>query len=243
MPTALITGSSRGIGSATAVRFARDGYDVVVNYRSSEEAADATANRIESETAREAFVVQADVGDPDDVDRLVARAVDTFGGLDHVVNNAGIEEFTPTPDLEPADFNRVMNVNLTSAFAVSRAAAPHLSKSSEPSPSITNVSSVFAFTGAAEEAHYSASKSAMLGLTRSHALEFGPEIRVNALAPGIIETDMTDHTEAERAAFQERIALDRYGSPAEIADAAAYLRDATYVTGETLRVDGGFGMR
>lgn len=242
MPAALITGSSRGIGEATAHRFARDGYDVVVNYRSSEEAAERTADQIETETDQEALVVQADVSDDDEVETLVAEAVRTFGGLDHVVNNAGIEEFHPTAELSTAAFDRLMDVNVNSAFSVSREAVPHLRESADPAPSITNLSSCLAFSGAPNEAHYTSSKSAILGLTKSLAIDFAPTVRVNAIAPGLIDTDMTDHTQAEQRENNERIALSRYGEADEIADAAAYLRDATYVTGETLRVDGGVGL-
>lgn len=242
MPAALITGSSRGIGKSTARRFAADGYDVVVNYRTSEEAAKRTAEQIEAETQREALVVQADVSDEEDVDALVAAAVEEFGGLDHVVNNAGIEEFRPTTELSVTAFDRLMDVNVNSAFAVSQRAIPHLRNSEDPAPSITNLSSCLAFSGAPNEAHYTSSKSAILGLTKSLAVDFAPDVRVNAIAPGLIDTDMTDHSEAERRENSERIALGRYGEPGEIADAAAFLRDATYVTGETVRVDGGVSL-
>lgn len=238
MPTALITGSSRGIGRATAVRFAREGYDVVVNYRTSERAATRTAERIEAETDRRAVVVQADVSDTGAVERLVERTIERFGGIDHVVNNAGIEEFCPTPELTPADFDRLMDVNVNSVFAVSRAALPHL-RETDADASITNLSSFIAFSGAEDEAHYASSKSAVLGLTKSLALDFAPDIRVNAIAPGFIDTAMTDHTEQQRHENERTIPLGRYGDPEEIADAAAYLRDATYVTGETVRVEGG----
>lgn len=241
MPTALVTGSSRGIGRAIALRFAEEGDDVVVNYRTSEEAAEETAARIEARTQREALVVQADVSDPEAVERLIGRTVETFGGIDHVVNNAGIEEFCPTPELSPAAFDHVMDVNVNSMFAVSRAALTHL-RESEDDPSITNLSSVLAFSGASGEAHYASSKSAVLGLTKSLALDFGPAVRVNAIAPGYIDTDMTDHTEDQRRENRGDVVLRRYGEREEVADAAAYLRGATYVTGETVRVDGGLGL-
>lgn len=243
MPAALITGSSRGIGQATALRFARDGYDVVVNFRSSEAAAKRTAERVGTETDQDAIVVRADVSDPEDVERLVDRTVDSFGGLDHVVNNAGIEEEGATSELSVCDFDRVMDVNVNSAFAVSKTSAPYLLESDDR-PSITSLSSMFAFLGVSNESHYASSKQAILGLTRSLALDLSPEVRVNAIAPGFIDTDMTDHTEAERQANYELIPLGRYGRPEEVADAAAYLRDAGYITGETLSIDGGvkFGL-
>ncbi|MWG33416.1 SDR family NAD(P)-dependent oxidoreductase [Halomarina oriensis] len=236
MPAAIVTGSARGIGRAIALRFAADGYDVVLNYRTSEQAAEETASSVEERTDRAAVAVRADVSG-DGAETLVDRAVDEFGGVDHVVNNAGIEEARPTADLPTADFDRVMDNNVNSAYAVSRAAAPHLRRSTAETPSITNLSSFVALVGYAEEAHYVASKAAILGLTKSLAVEFAPDVRVNAIAPGHIETDMTDQSRV--AENEATVPLGRYGHVDEIADAAAYLRDASYVTGETLRVDGG----
>jgi NAD(P)-dependent dehydrogenase (short-subunit alcohol dehydrogenase family) len=236
MPAAIVTGSARGIGKAIAHRFAADGYDVVVNYRSSERAAEETVAAISAETDRTAIAVRADVSDGG-AETLVDRALDAFGGVDHVVNNAGIEEACPTSDLATADFDRVMDNNVNSAFAVSRAAAGPLGRSTDPAPSVVNLSSFVALVGFAGEPHYVASKAALLGLTKSLALELAPEVRVNAIAPGHIETDMTDRSKMDE--HREQVPLDRYGDPEEVADAAAYLRDASYVTGETLRVDGG----
>jgi len=242
MPSALVTGSSRGLGRATAVRFARDGYDVAVNYHTSESAAEAVAETVR-EAGQEAVVVGADVSDPDAAGRLVDAAVDAFGGLDHVVNNAGIDQHVYTAELDPADFDRIMDVNVNSAFDVTKAALPHL-RASGDDPSVTNVSSILAHTGAPIEVHYAASKGALVSLTRSHARDFAPEIRVNAVAPGHIETDMTaDRTAEEKAEELAAIPVDRYGQPEDIAGAIAYLRDATFVTGETLNVNGGEDMR
>jgi NAD(P)-dependent dehydrogenase (short-subunit alcohol dehydrogenase family) len=244
MPSALVTGSSRGIGRAVAERFARDGYDVAVNYVSSEAAADGVITAIESE-GREAVSIRADVSDPAAADRLVETAVETFGGLDHVVNNAGIDQHLYTESLSPADFDHVMDVNVNGAFNVTKAALSHLRESEiDPSPSVTNVSSILAHTGAPIEPHYAASKAGLLGLTKSHAADFSPEIRVNAVAPGHIETDMTgDRSEEERREQLEAIPVARFGQPEDIAEAVAYLRDAGFVTGETLEVNGGELMR
>jgi len=187
--------------------------------------------------------VGADVSDPAAAERLVETAADAFGGLDHVVNNAGIDQHVYTEDLDPDDFDRIMDVNVNSAFNVTKAALSHL-RESDDDPSVTNVSSILAHTGAPIECHYAASKGALLSLTRSHAADFAPEIRVNAIAPGHVETDMTgDRTPAEKREELSEIPVDRYGQPEDIADAAAYLRDATFVTGETLNVNGGELMR
>ncbi|USZ68022.1 SDR family oxidoreductase [Halorussus salilacus] len=278
MPATLVTGSSRGIGRAIAERFARDGYDVAVNYVESAQQARAVADAIESETDAEAIAVRANVADPDDAADLVDAAVEAFGGLDHVVNNAGIDQHVHTDELSPADFDRVMDVNVNGAFNVTKAALPHLRESAAasdasdaaadsggepaadsrdesatdsgagadpaPTPSVTNVSSILAYTGAPIECHYAASKAGLLGLTKSHAGDFAPEVRVNAVAPGHVETDMTaDRTEAEKREEMAAIPVERFGQPEDIADAVAYLRDAGFVTGETLNVNGGELMR
>ena len=242
MPTAVVTGSSRGIGRAIALRFAEDGYDVAVNYHTSENAAETVADAVR-DRGQEAVVVGADVSDPEAATRLVETAAEAFGGVDHLVNNAGIDQHVYTENLDPADFDRVMDVNVNSAFNATKAALPHLRNSADE-PSVTNVSSILAHTGAAVECHYAGSKGALLSLTRSHARDFAPEIRVNAVAPGHIETDMTaDRSPEEKQEELEAIPVGRYGQPADIAAAVAYLRDAGFVTGETLNVNGGEDMR
>ncbi|WP_257297751.1 SDR family oxidoreductase [Haloarchaeobius sp. FL176] len=238
MPAAVVTGSSRGLGRAIALRFASDGYDVAVNYHSSDEAAAEVADAVR-ERGQEAVVVGADVSEPDGASRLVETAADEFGGVDHVVNNAGIDQHVYTESLSPADFDRIMDVNVNSAFNVTKAALSYL-EASDDDPSVTNVSSILAHTGAPIECHYAASKGALISLTRSHAGDFAPGIRVNAIAPGHIETDMTaDRTPEEKAEEMAGIPVGHFGQPADIAEAAAYLRDATFVTGETLNVNGG----
>jgi NAD(P)-dependent dehydrogenase (short-subunit alcohol dehydrogenase family) len=246
MPTVIVTGSSRGLGAATAERFAADGYDVVVNYHTSPDEAEATAKAVRA-AGSEAIVVGADVSDYDDAERLVEEAVEAFGSVDHLVNNAGIDQHVYTENLDPEDFDNVMDVNVNSAFNCTKAALSRLESSDggdAPTPSVTNVSSILAYTGAPVEVHYAASKGGLISLTKSHAADFAPGIRVNAIAPGHIETDMTaDRTEEEKQEEMAEIPVNRFGDPADIADAAAYLRDAGFVTGETLNVNGGELMR
>jgi len=242
MPAAVITGSSRGIGRAIALRFADDGYDVAVNYHTSGEAAERVADRVR-ERGGEAIVVGADVSDPEGATELVESAADALGGVDHLVNNAGIDQHVHTEDLDPADFDRVMDVNVNSAFNATKAALPYLRESGD-GPSVANVSSILAHTGAPIECHYASSKGALVSLTRSHARDFAPGIRVNCVAPGHVETDMTaDRTPEEKREELAEIPVERFGRPEEIADAVAYLRDAGFVTGETLNVNGGKDMR
>lgn len=242
MPTALVTGASRGIGRGIAVRFAADGYDVAVNYRNSDAAAADVVETIETETDRAARAVQADISDPSAVGACIDETVDAFGSIDHVINNAGINQHLHTPDLSPAEFGRLLDINTTGTFAVTKAALPHLEESTVPEgPSVVNLSSRLAFAGAAFEPHYATSKAGIIALTKSHAREFAPTIRVNAIAPGYVETDMTDATatEADKEKRRETIPVGRLGQSEDIGQAAAYLRDASFVTGETLHVNGG----
>ncbi|PSP72418.1 short-chain dehydrogenase [Halobacteriales archaeon QS_3_64_16] len=251
MPAAIVTGSSRGIGRAIALRFAQDGYDLCINYVSNREAAEEVATGVR-ETGQEAIVVGADVSDPEAAKDLVEHTVEAFGGVVHLVNNAGIDQHVYTENLEPGDFDHVIDTNVNGAFNVTKAALPHLREAgtetegpfTPSTPSVANVSSILAYTGAPIECHYAASKAGLLGLTKSHARDFAPEIRVNAIAPGHVETDMTaDRTPEEAEEERAAIPLGRFGRPAEIANAAAYLRDATFITGETLNVNGGELMR
>ena len=242
MPSAVVTGSSRGIGRAIALRFADDGYDVAVNYHTSDGAAERVADRVR-ERGREAVVVGADVSDSRESKELVEAAAETFDGVDHLVNNAGIDQHVYTEELDPADFDRVMDVNVNSVFTTTKAALPYLRDSADD-PSVTNVSSVLAHTGAPIECHYASSKGALVSLTRSHARDFAPGIRVNCVAPGHVETDMTaDRTPEEQREELTAISVERFGQPEDIAEAVAYLRDAGFVTGETLNVNGGEDMR
>lgn len=242
MPAALVTGSSRGIGRAIARRFAADEYDVALNYHSSEADAMEAVDEIEAATDSQAVALQANVGNPAEATELVERAVAELDELDHVVNNAGINEHIYTENLSVERFDEVVDVNLNSVYAVSKAAVEHLEASTvEHGPSIINLSSRLAFVGADYEPHYAASKGAIISLTKSHAHDFAPEVRVNAIAPGFVLSDMTEATsdEEDKARRRERIPLHRLGQVEDITHAAAYLRDAPQVTGETLHINGG----
>ncbi|QKY17175.1 SDR family oxidoreductase [Halorubrum sp. CBA1229] len=236
----LVTGSSRGIGRAVAVELAER--DIVVNYRSDEAAAAETADRIR-EAGGDAVTVRADVSESAAVDRLVERAVDAFDSLDAVVNNAGITRPNRLEETTDAEWESVIDTNLSGAFRVTRAAAPHLRESGG---NVVFLSSVGGTLGTVD-ASYAASKAGLHGLTRALARELGPDgVQVNAVAPGPVETDLNDvildYLEGIEFHGHENVDthLPEYAcEPADVADSVRYLIDNEYVHGEVLEVDGG----
>jgi 3-oxoacyl-[acyl-carrier protein] reductase len=237
---ALVTGASRGIGAAIALKLASYGATVAVNYAGSAAAAQAIVDTIEAAGGR-ALAIQADVSDAGAAAGLVEIAIAELGGLDVIVNNAGITRDGLLVRMSDEDWSAVINTNLSGVFNVTRAATRHFMK--QRSGSIINIASVVGITGNAGQANYSAAKAGVIGLTKSVARELAPRgIRVNAVAPGFIETDMTAALpENIRSATMAEIALGRFGSAEDVANAVAFLAsdDAAYVTGTTLAVDGG----
>ena len=246
----LVTGGSSGIGQAIAVRFAEYGANVAINYlRQPEEAAE-TEQRVHACVANvqrhgvRDVLVQGDVSSEDDVIRMVADAVDGLGGIDVLVNNAGIQISRPTEELSSEDFDRVLAVNLRGAFLCAREAIRHF-LAEEKEGSIVNVSSVHQLIPKPGYLGYSASKGGMQNLTRTLALEFaGRGIRVNGLGPGATVTPINrawiDDPEKRRQ-VEEHIPMQRAGDADEMAGVAAFLAsaDAAYITGQTIFVDGG----
>lgn len=237
----LITGASRGIGAATARRFAQGGWQVSIHYHRSLPQAQALAEELTRMGSR-AVLVQGDVSDPEQARQLVEQAQQALGPLDAVVCNAGIalpiQLLTDTTDLQ---WRQVMGTDLDGVFHVLRSAIPGMV--SRKAGSIVTVSSMWGVTGGSCEAPYSAAKAGVVGLTRALAKELGPShIRVNCVAPGAIETEMTAFlTQEDREALAEETPLGRMGTAEEVADAIYFLagEQARFITGQVLCVDGG----
>ena len=238
--TALVTGASRGIGRAIALRLARDGYAVAVNYRGSAEKAEELVAQIQAEGG-EASALQADVADYEQAGALVTQAVERLGRLDVLVNNAGVTRDRLLAMMSAEDFSEVVRVNLNGCFNATRHAARVMMR--QRAGVIVNISSVIGIHGNAGQANYAASKAGIHGLTLSAAKELGSRgIRVNAVAPGYIQTDMTGAlTDEQRQKIAERIVLSRLGEADDVAALVGFLCSdaASYITGQIIAVDGG----
>lgn len=235
---AIVTGSGSGIGEATAKRFARDGYKVVLNGRNNEKL-ERVANEIGVENC---LIIAGDVSDSGTVDTLIRQVIDTFGRIDVLVNNAAIAIFEDISNFSIEDWDTQMAINTRSVFLMTKSALPHLLK---VKGSIVNVSSASGLGGDWNGFCYNASKAAVANFTRALALDLGPQgVRINAVAPSLTDTDMADMVMSNPTvldAFKSRIPMQRAAQPAEVADVIAFLsgHDARFVNGVVLPVDGG----
>jgi 3-oxoacyl-[acyl-carrier protein] reductase len=241
--TALVTGASRGIGRAIALRLAGAGANVVVNYNARADAAEEVAAAAR-EHGSQAHVVQADVARPGDVDRLVQETLDTFKRVDILVNNAGITRDTLIMRMSEDDWDSVINTNLKSAFLMTKAVLRPMLR--QRAGRIVNIASISGVMGNAGQANYSASKAGLLGLTRSTAREVASRnITCNAVAAGVIDTEIWQGVPREAIdALLQMVPAGRKGTPEDVAEAVAFLASdaAAYITGQVLNVDGGLVM-
>lgn len=237
---ALVTGGGTGIGRATSLRFAEQGVAVAVNYSRSEREAEETVREI-TEAGGRAIAVRADVASDKEVRAMVDRVVADWGRLDIVVNNAGATRFVEAHDLEgltEEDWDQVCDVNVKGTFWVCRAAAPPLKASGKGA--IINISSIAGLSGRGSSIAYCASKAAVISLTKSLALALAPEVTVNCVAPGFVDTRWTAGWEEYREVNARNTPLRRVATPEDIAEVVVGLcLNAGFVTGQTIVVDGG----
>jgi 3-oxoacyl-[acyl-carrier protein] reductase len=235
---AVVTGGSRGIGREIVLGFARGGASVAACFNRESDDVARLRGELE-EIGGESYLAQADVSDPGSVESFVGGAAERFGGIDVLVNNAGVVSHKMIDDLELDEWHRVIDTNLTAVYLVCKAALPRMSSGG----SIVNITSAVAMRGMPARTHYISSKAGVIGMTRALCKEVGRSgIRVNAVAPGIIETDQTAGLdEAGRQRYSGLAALNRLGGPDEIAGAVLFLSSdlASFVSGVTLNVDGG----
>ncbi|SIS37757.1 3-oxoacyl-[acyl-carrier-protein] reductase [Salimicrobium flavidum] len=241
--SALVTGASRGIGRAIALELAAQGAKVAVNYSGSEAKAQAVVEEIQA-SGGEAIKIKADVSNSEDVQAMIKEVVDTFGGLELLVNNAGITKDNLLMRMKEEDFDSVIDTNLKGVFLTTKGVTRQMMR--QKFGRIVNVSSIVGVSGNPGQANYVAAKSGVIGLTKSNAKELAAKnIRVNAVAPGYIATAMTEElTEEQKEQMLSMVPLSRLGSGEDVARVVRFLLsdDSDYMTGQTLHVDGGMVM-
>lgn len=240
---ALITGASRGIGRAIALKYAEAGANIIVNYSGNEAKAQETVTDIEK-LGREAIMIRANVGNTEEAENMVKEALERFGKIDILVNNAGITRDNLLMRMKESEWDDVINVNLKGVFNMTKALTRPMMK--QRSGSMINITSVVGVLGNAGQANYVAAKAGVIGLTKTTARELASRnIKVNAIAPGFVDTDMTDVLpEDVKGGILAQIPFNRLGSADEIANVALFLASdaSSYMTGQTLHVDGGMYM-
>lgn len=240
---AFITGGTRGIGREIAITLAENGFDIVVNYREKNDLLSSLQEEIESKNV-EFLAVQGDVSKYEDAERMIKEIIDKFARIDVLVNNAGITKDTLIMRMQKEDFENVVNVNLVGTFNITKNVVPYMMKQRDGR--IINLSSVVGISGNAGQANYAASKAGIIGFTKSLAKEVGSRnILVNAVAPGFIETQMTDVLKPEiKEEIIKTIPLRRTGKTRDVANVVKFLasEDSSYITGQVIQIDGGMLM-
>lgn len=235
---AIVSGGSRGIGASIVETLASSGFNVVLNYRFSADKANNIASKFSN-----VVTFQADVSDHAQVKSLVDFTISKFGRIDLLVNNAGIDFINTLSDTSDSDFDKVLKNNLYSAFYLSKEVSPYMINAK--SGLIINISSIWGIVGASCEMVYSVSKAGLDAMTKSLAKELGPSnIRVNSIAPGIIDTDMNSFlSKEELSEIVNDIPLERIGLPSDVADTVLFLEKNSYITGQVIQVTGGWNLQ
>ncbi|SES75405.1 3-oxoacyl-[acyl-carrier-protein] reductase [Anaerobranca gottschalkii] len=240
---AVVTGASRGIGKAIALKLAKEGASVVVNYNSSEEEAQKVVNAI-LEIGGKGIAVRGNIADYNESQQLIEKALEEFQKIDILVNNAGITRDNLLLRMSEEDFDQVVDVNLKGYFNCTKAVIRPMLKNKKGK--IINITSVIGITGNVGQSNYAAAKAGVIGFTKSLAKELGGKgINVNAVAPGFIQTDMTDKLPEEiKKKIGENIPLKTFGKPEDVAALVVFLAsdDSDYITGQTIGVDGGLAI-
>lgn len=240
---ALVTGGTRGIGKKVAEKFAKEGYNLVLNYVSDNTDINSVIDSFK-EYKNEVILIKADVSKFNECENLVKEAIEKFGKIDVLVNNAGVTKDGLIAMMKEDAFDRVIDVNLKGTFNMTRNVVPYMMK--KRCGNIVNISSVVGVAGNAGQSNYAASKAGIIGFTKSLAKELAPRnIRVNAVAPGFIDTDMTSVlTDKVKENIYSQIPLKRMGEAEEVANVVYFLanEDSSYITGQVINVDGGMVM-
>ena len=241
--TVFVTGASRGIGKEVALKYAENGYNVIINYVSDKTDVEALEKEFKEKGA-DSLILKADVSNPEEVQNVVDKAIEKFGKIDVLVNNAGITRDNLLMRMSEEEFDKVLEINLKGTFLVTKAVTKYMMK--KRSGSIINLSSVVGVAGNAGQCNYSASKAGIIGFTKSIAKELASRnIRANAVAPGFIETDMTAVlSDSVKESIHNQIPLKRMGSAKEVAELIYFLgsEKSSYITGQVINIDGGMVM-
>lgn len=239
--TIIVTGASRGIGAAIVKMLAKEDYNIVLNYNKSEEIAKKMQEEF-TKQGKNVEIFKADVSKREEVKKLIEFTINKFKKIDVLINNAGISQTRLFTDITDEDWNNMLNVNLNSVFYMTQEVLPYMIHEKEGC--IINISSIWGITGAACETHYSVAKAGVDAMTKSLAKELGPSnIRVNSIAPGIIDTDMNKYlSDEELANIEEEIPLGKIGSPETIAKCVKWLIEDDYTTGQIIGINGGWNI-
>lgn len=241
MKTVLVTGGAKGIGAAISEVLAKEGYQVIINYKTSKQRAEEIKERL-TRSGLKVEIYKADLTKKAEVSEMVENIIKKYGKIDILINNAGISQIKPFADIEEDEWDNMMNNNLKSVYLVTKQVINNMIQNQ--SGSIINISSIWGITGGSCEVHYSAAKAGIIGFTKALAKEMAlSNITVNAIAPGLIETDMNSElTPEDIIEIQKEIPLGRMGKPEEVAETVKWLIQSKYITGQVIKIDGGWNI-